>query len=86
MTDAFVIDYINNKLKECEDENFIRYTFYELKIKNNLSDEDVDKFLKINRDYFENKGYKVYFTNARFAYDNANRTVQSNELMIAIKE
>lgn len=86
MTDAFVINYINNKLKESEDENFIRYTFYELRVKNNLSEEDVDKFLKINRDYFENKGYKVYFTNARFTYNNANRMVQPNELMIAIKD
>lgn len=86
MTDAFVINYINNKLKESENENFIRYTFYELRVKNNLSEEDVDKFLKINRDYFENKGYKVYFTNARFTYNNANRMVQPNELMIAIKD
>ena len=48
--------------------------------------EEVDEFLRINRDYFENKGYKVYFTNARFNYQNANRMVQPNELMIAIKE
>ena len=48
--------------------------------------EEVDEFLRINRDYFENKGYKVYFTNARFTYQNADRMVQPNELMIAIKE
>ena len=86
MTDTFVINYINNKLKTSENENFIRYTFYELRVENNLSEEDVNRFLKINKDYFENKGYKVYFTNERFFYEESNRMVQPNELMIAIKE
>jgi beta-N-acetylglucosaminidase len=81
---SFTINYINQK--ELENENFIRYTFYELRVKNNLSEDEVDTFLRINRDYFENKGYKVYFTNARFTYNNANMIVQPNELMIAIKE
>lgn len=31
----FVDNYINKKLEE--NENYIRYTFYELRIKNNLS-------------------------------------------------
>lgn len=84
MTTEFVTNYIDKKLNE--NENYIRYTFYELRVKNNLSEEEVNQFLKINRDYFENKGYKVYFTNARFIYKDANRTVQPNELMIAIKE
>lgn len=38
----FVDNYINKKLEE--NENYIRYTFYELRIKNNLSEEEVDKF------------------------------------------
>ena len=84
MNMQFVTDYINKKINE--NPNYIRYTFYELRVKNNLSEEDVDEFLRINRDYFENNGYKVYFTNARFTYENADRMVQPNELMIAIKE
>ena len=75
---------INNKL--IEDDKFIRYTFYELRVKNNLSEEDVDKFLELNKVYLEKKGYNVYFTGAKYTYQNANRTVQDNELMIAIKE
>lgn len=86
MTDTFVINYINNKIKESKNENFIRYTFYELRIKNNLSEKEIDRFLKINKDYFENKDYDVYFTGAKFTYKNASMTVQPNELMIAIKE
>lgn len=86
MTDSFVINYINNKLAETSDINYIRYTFYELRVKNNLSEKDLDKFLEINKNYFENKGYSVYFTGARFTYKNANITVQPNEIMIAVKK
>lgn len=84
MTEQFIFDYISRK--EIENANFIRYSYYELKVKSNLTDEEIDKFLRVNRDYFENKGYKVYFTGGKFIYENAYRTVQPNELMIAIKE
>ncbi len=85
MTDMFVIKYIDNKLREVENPNFIRYTFYELRIKNNLTEEEIDRFLKINKDYFENKGYEVFFTGAKFIYKDMALTVQDNELMIAVK-
>lgn len=85
MTDMFVIKYIDNKLREVENPNFIRYTFYELRIKNNLTEEEIDRFLKINKDYFENKGYEVFFTGAKFIYKDIALTVQDNELMIAVK-
>lgn len=84
MTDKFIFDYI--ELKEQENSEFIRYSYYELKIKNNLTDEEIDRFLKINRDYFENHNYKVYFTGARYEYKGAFQNVQANELMIAFKE
>ncbi len=84
MTIKFVDDYINRKL--LENENFIRYTFYELRLKSDLSEEEVMKFLELNKIYFEKKGYKVYFTGDEFIYQNVKMTVQDNELMIAIKE
>lgn len=84
MTTEFVTNYIDKKLNE--NESFIRYTFYELRVKNNLSEEEVDEFLRINRDYFENKGYKVYFTNAEYEYKNERKKVESNEFLIAFKE
>lgn len=79
----FTINFINEKVNE--NEEYIRYSFYELKIKNNLSDNEIDYVLKVSRDYFENKNYSVYFTNAKFEYQNAYRMVQPNELLIAIK-
>lgn len=84
MTDKFIFDYISRK--EQENPEFIRYTFFELKIKNNLNDEEIDRFLKVNRDYFENHNFKVYFTGTRFTYKKANIMVQDNQYMIAVKE
>lgn len=80
----FIINLIESKEKE--NENYIRYSYYELKIKNNLSENEIDNVLRISRDYFENKGYKVYFTNAEFEYQNDRRKVETNEYMIALKD
>jgi len=66
-------------------ENFIRFTFYELRVKNNLSEQDTDEFLRLCMTYLENKGYEVYVGNARYSYKNANQNVQPNELLIAFK-
>ena len=84
MTTEFVTNYINSKVKG--DEDFIRCTFYEMRIKNNLSVEEVDDFLRVARSYFENKNYNVYFTGAKYTYKGTERVVESNELMIAIKD
>lgn len=84
MTTQYVEKYLNYKLSQ--NENEIIYTFYELRIKNNLSEEEIDEFLRLNKTRLENLGYKVYFTGAKFVFNDANRTVQSNEYMIAIKE
>ena len=71
--------------KIAENENFIRFTFYELRVKNNLSEEDADEFLRLCMIYLENKGYEVYIGNSRYNYNNANQNVQPNELLIAFK-
>lgn len=84
MTKQFVADYIYKKLEE--NENYIRYTYYELKVKSCLTDEEIQIFLEMNKNYFEGKGYKVYFRGAKFKYKNCNRVVETNEEMIAIKE
>ena len=83
MTNEFITNYISNKMSEKTD--FIRITFYELRIKNNLSEEDTDEFLRLVMTYLENKGYDVYVGNARYTYKNANQNVQPNELLVAFK-
>ena len=87
MNDKKIIQIIENTLinKKIGDPNYIRYTFYELTVKYNLSEEDTDRFLLLIRTKLENEGYNVYFTGAKFEYNNARMTVQDNEMMIAIK-
>lgn len=87
LNDKKIIQIIENTLinKKIGDPNYIRYTFYELRVKYNLSEEDTDRFLLLIRTKLENEGYNVYFTGAKFEYNNARMTVQDNEMMIAIK-
>ena len=88
MTEKELKQFTNEliKSKEIENTNYIRYSYYELKVKDNLTEKEIDYVLKSSRDYFENKGYKVYFTNAEFEYQNVKRKVEINEYMIAFKE
>ena len=48
--------------------DYIRYTFYELRIKYNLSEQDTDRFLDLIRTKLQNENYKVYFTGTKFEY------------------
>lgn len=84
MTTQFVENLINEKM--IINENELVFTFYELRVKHNLSEEQVDEFLALCKTRLENLDYKVYFTGAKFTYNNASRTVQDNEFMIAIRE
>ncbi len=88
MDDKDIIKLIENtlKIKMKINPNYIRYTYYELRVKYNLSEENTDRFLILIRTKLENQGYSVFFTGAKFEYNNAKITVQDNELMIAIKE
>ena len=83
MTKQFITEYIDKKMSE--NANFIRFTFYELRVKHNLSEEDTDEFLRLAMLYLENKDYDVYVGNARYTYKNANQNVQPNELLVAFK-
>ena len=83
---AFIIEFINKKEKERENKDYIEYFYYELKVKARLTEEQIDEVLRVSRDYFENKNYSVYFTNAKFEYQNVKRKVEINEYMIAFKE
>lgn len=88
MEDKAIINIIEITLKEKmnKNANYIRYTFYELRVKYNLSEEDTDRFLDLIRAKLQNENYRVYFTGARFEYRDAKIKVQDNELMIAVKE
>ena len=83
MTKQFITEYLGKKMSE--NANFIRFTFYELRVKHNLSEEDTNEFLRLCMSSLDKKGYEVYIGNARYSYNNGNQYVQPNELLIAFK-
>lgn len=84
MTPKFVTEYLDKKINE--NENYIVCTFYDLRIRNNLSEGEVDRFLELAKIRLENMNYNVYFTTAKYTYNNTEKIVQDNEYMVAIKE
>ena len=82
----FIINFIKTKEKESPNKDYIEYSYYELKVKANLNEEEIDGLLRVSRDYFQNKNYNVYFTNAEFEYNGQKRKVETNDYMVAIKQ
>lgn len=87
LDDKAIINLIELTLKEKfnKNPNFIKYSFYEIRVKYNLSEQETDRFLQLISTKLQNKGYNVYFTGAEFVYNNTNMIVKPNELLIAIK-
>lgn len=79
----FIDNFINCKLNQSEE--YIICTFYELRVKHNLTENEVNNFLILARTKLENLGYKVYFTGDIYIYNNENKIVEDNELMVAVK-
>ena len=84
MTTQFITDYLDKKIEN--DSNYIVATFYDLKVTHNLSDEELQIFLQLTQTKLANMGYLVYFTGAKYNYQNRNRIVESNEVFVAIKD
>ena len=83
MTLEYIDDYINKKL--AENEEFIVFTYYELRIKSNLAKNEVDNFLKLAQTKLENIDFRVYATGEQYVYAGNVEIVKENELMVAIK-
>ena len=78
-------DEEKKKQKILNEKNKIVYTFYELRIKRNMAEEEIEEFLRISKIKFENMGYKVYYTGQHYMFECIEKIVQSNELMVAVK-
>ena len=84
MTMQEITEYLDNKINE--DENIVIITFFAVRIKFDLSEAETQEFLRLCRTRLENLGYQVYFTGAKYTYQGISKIVQSNELMVAIKD
>lgn len=68
------------------DDNFLRFTFFEVRVKNGVKEEEEKEFAQLAGIKLTNMGYTVYFQDQEFIYKEAKRRVQINELIIAIKD
>lgn len=70
--------------KQEKNEKYIVFSFYELRVKYNLTEDEISKFLELSKNRLENTNYKVYFTGEEYTYQGITKKVQDNELMVAI--
>ena len=75
--------YLENKLKQ--NKNYIIFTFYELRIKLDLTSEKTYNFLHLVSTKLENNNYKIYRTGQEYFYREKLK-VKDNQLLVAIKE
>ena len=82
MTLEFVDNYLNAKL--AQNNELIKFSFYEVRMKLNLSEEDSITFLSLIAQKLMNTGYLVYKTGEEYTYKGKKEKIQENELLVAI--
>lgn len=75
--------YLENKLKQ--NKNYIVFTYYELRVRLNLSSEETYNFLHLVSTKLENNNYKIYRTGQEYENEGQKYKVQDNQLLVAIK-
>lgn len=87
LTDKELINIINNLVEEKIEINkeFLRFSFYEVMIKEKIPERQENDFLQLARTKLNNMGYSVFVHGQEFAYNDVKMRVQTNELLIAIK-
>lgn len=83
MTLEYITEYIDKKIYK--NDKLITVTFYELRIKEDLSKEDTFIFLQMSKQRLINLGYRIYETGQRYELDGKEKVVRSNVLFIAVK-
>ena len=87
-----IINYFNSKekavrLAEEIDGRAVKFDVSDIcSVKNNLTEQQVNEFLRLSKIRLENLDYQVYFTGAKYTYKGEINKVEDNQLMVAIKE
>ena len=84
MTLEYITEYIDKKIYK--NDKIITVTFYELRVKEDLSQEDTFIFLKMSKQRLVNLGYTIYETGERYTFEGKEKLVRSNVLYVAVKE
>ena len=76
--------------KKIKDSNYIRYSYFEINVKYpkeyGIEKQDLGIFLQKLRKRLKEENYHIYTEGQKFEYDNAKITVQSNEVLVAVKQ
>ena len=78
----YITNYIDKKLSK--NEKLITITFYELRLKEDLSKEDTEIFLRMSKQRLTNLGYRIYETGERYVLDGKEKVVRSNVFYVGI--
>lgn len=87
LTEKAIINLIELTLHEKmeKDENFIKYSFYEVNVKYHLNPEEKSIFLLLLKTKLKNNNYKIYLEGQKYIYQGIVNIVEKNETLIAIK-
>ena len=83
MTLQDITESIDSKISK--NNEFIKYTYYELRIRKNLSEDDMYSSISLVNTRLRNLGYTTYKTGQKYFYDYKEQIVKDNELLVAIK-
>ncbi|MBR0491020.1 MAG: hypothetical protein IJJ82_03115 [Clostridia bacterium] len=75
--------YIFKKINECGD--YVRISYYDIVVRHKEPIDELEEFIEEAKGIFEKQEYKVYLETKKYVYNHCERTVQSNEIIVAIK-
>lgn len=78
----FVENFVNVKIAKNSD--IIKFSYFEIKIKMNMDEVDIDRFLKCSKIILEDQGYQVYQLGEKYNFEGEQRKVEDNEFLVAI--
>lgn len=78
----FVENFVNVKITKNND--IVKFSYFEIKIKMNMDEEDIDRFLKCSKIILEDQGYHVYQLGEKYNFEGEQRKVEDNEFLVAI--
>ena len=78
----FVENFVNVKITNNND--IVKFSYFEIKIKMNMDEEDIDRFLKCSKIILEDQGYQVYQLGEKYNFEGEQRKVEDNEFLVAI--
>lgn len=78
----FVENFVNVKIAKNSD--IVKFSYFEIKIKMNMDEEDIDRFLKCSKIILEDQGYQVYHLGENYNFNGEQRKVEDNEFLVAI--